>query len=150
MRPALDLEHHPGKCLANLVVELARDPLPLALLHEQRPAGALASLGLEAVEHLVEGLCERDDGRAAVDPHAPAGRERIVPAHRLHELVERPERRSQQRQIQREQGEEPRREHDQLERCRGHRYRHRREDQGEERQHQDRRVGAEHPPEQRQ
>ena len=131
-------------------MQLARDPLPLALLHQQRPARAFASLGLQAVKHLVEGLRERDDGRAAVDPHALAGRERIMSAHGLHQLVERPERRSQQRKVEREQAHEARGEHDELDRRRGHRHRDRREDQGEERKHQDRRVGAEHPPEQRQ
>ena len=73
-----------------------------------------------------------------------------MPAHGLDEFVERPKRRPQQCQIDRQHAYETGREHDQLDRCRRHRHGHRRKDQAEERKHQHCRIGAEHPPEQRQ
>ena len=147
---ALDLEHHAGQRLADLVVELARDPLPLALLHEQRAARALAPLGLQAVEHLVERLRERDDGRAAVDRTRSPGESgscpRIVSASSSsgRNAGRRSARLSASRHTR------PAASTTSSIVAGGHRHGDRREDQGQERQHQDRRVGAEHPPEQRQ
>ena len=53
------LEHNGGQGLADLVVELARDPHPLGLLCGERGAGRLAAGALEPVEHAVEGFDER-------------------------------------------------------------------------------------------
>ena len=91
---AFDLEHDARERLADLVVQLARDPLTLALLDHQGPAGALALLGLQPVEHLVEGVGERCDLRASLDVDAVAGRQRVMPAHVVRQLVEGPERRT--------------------------------------------------------
>ena len=55
LRRVLELEHDAGEDLADLVVQLARDPLALGLLGQQRLAPALAPLALEPVEHVVEG-----------------------------------------------------------------------------------------------
>ena len=80
-------------------MQLARDPLSLILLGQERPASALAALVLEPVEHLVERLGQRDDVRVAdqLGPHI--GSQRVLAAHRVGELVERRERRPQQRQV---------------------------------------------------
>ena len=51
---AAELQHDAGERLADAVVELLRDAQPLALLGGQRAADAVAPLGLEAVEHVVE------------------------------------------------------------------------------------------------
>ena len=69
---AFDLEHHAGQRLADLVVELARDPASLTLLDEQRAPCAVAPLELEPVEHLVERLRERRHDGTTLDLHAPA------------------------------------------------------------------------------
>ena len=60
-----DLQHHAGQRLADLVVQLARDPPALGLLDRQRLARAVTALGLEPVEHVVERLREGDDARVA-------------------------------------------------------------------------------------
>ena len=60
-----DLQHHAGERLADLVVQLTRDPLALGLLDRQRLASAVTALGLEPVEHVVERLRQRDDARVA-------------------------------------------------------------------------------------
>ena len=83
-----DLQHGAGQRLADLVVQLAGDPAALALQHAQRLTRALASLGLQPIEHLVERLRQRRDIRLAVDRH-PLARARadragasLRPAHR--------------------------------------------------------------------
>ena len=85
---AFDLEHDARERLADLVVQLARHTLTLALLDHQGPTGALALLGLQPVEHLVEGVGERGDLRASLDVDALAGRQRVMPAHMVRQLVE--------------------------------------------------------------
>ena len=45
---ALELEEHAGHRLADLVVETARDPLPLFFLRVQRSRSGLSPLGFEA------------------------------------------------------------------------------------------------------
>jgi hypothetical protein len=50
----LAAQHQPCQRLADLVVQLARDPAPLGLLRGQGAQPALAALTLEPVEHLVE------------------------------------------------------------------------------------------------
>ena len=44
-----------GQRLADLVVQLAGDPQPLGLLGGEGAVGAVAPLGLDPVEHRVEG-----------------------------------------------------------------------------------------------
>ena len=87
---------------------------------------------------------------AAVDARPLARRQRIVPAHRLGQLVERAKRRTQQHQIEPQQHEQADHQHDQL----GERHRHgngdRREDQRKSRDGQHQRIRAEDSPEQRQ
>ena len=91
-RQALDLKHHAGERLADLVVQFASDPLSLSLLDHQRPARALTPLGFQPVEHVVEGLRQRGYVRLAVHACARPRRQRIVTAHRLGELVKRTKR----------------------------------------------------------
>ena len=95
-----DLQHGAGERLADLVVQLAGDPAALALQHAQRLTRAVATLGLQPIEHLVERLRQRRDVRLPVDRHPLPGREWIVPAHRLGQLIERAEGRAQQQEIQ--------------------------------------------------
>jgi hypothetical protein len=49
-----------GQQLADLVVQLPRDAPALRFLSRQSPAGAVTPLALEAIEHLVERLGQRD------------------------------------------------------------------------------------------
>ena len=90
--------------LSDLVVQLARDPLSLGLLHHQRAVRAVAPLGLQAIEHVVERPRQRGHVRLTVERARVARRERVVPAHRLGELVERPERRPEEEQVDRQRG----------------------------------------------
>ena len=75
---ALDLQHHTRERLADLVVQFASDPLSLSLLDHQRAARAVASLGLQAIEHVVERLRQRGHVRLTVDARTRARRQRIV------------------------------------------------------------------------
>ena len=99
---ALDLEHDARERLADLVVQLARHPLPLALLDHEGPSGALALLRFQPVEHLVEGVGECRDLGAALDVDALAGRQRVMPAHVVRQLVEGAERRAHEHKADRE------------------------------------------------
>ena len=100
---AAELQHDAGQRLADAVVELLRDPQPLALLRRERAADAVAPLGLEALEHLVErggqlgGL-----GVAAADLEPAARLERVDPARERGQLAQRRERAAQQQQVERE------------------------------------------------
>ena len=58
-----DLQDDAGQGLADFVVQLARDPPALGLLNHQRLSRALATLGLQPVEHVVERLRQRDHDR---------------------------------------------------------------------------------------
>ena len=148
-RQPLDLQHHAGERLADLVVQLARDAPPLGLLDQQRPPGALAALGLQPVEHVVERARERGDVRIPGISRPCAGPERVVPAHGVGQLVERRERRLQQHQVGRQQRDQAHGQHEQLARADRHGHGHRREHEPDERQHQHAGVGGEHAPEQR-
>ena len=83
-RRPLELEHHAGQHLADLVVQLARHAPALLLLGRERHAAALAALRLEALEHVVEGDRQRAHLRVRVrrprgaDPAPAARTERIV------------------------------------------------------------------------
>src|SRR5688572_25829930 len=146
----LDLKHHAGQRLADLVVELARDPTPLALLHEQRATCTVAPLELQPVEHLVEGPSKPGDHGTALDRHALTGRERIVPAHRVGKMVERMEGAPQEHGVDGQHQQQSDEQHDQLGRMRRHRYGHGREDEPDERQYEYGYIRAEDLPEQRQ
>ena len=78
-RQAFDLQDHPRQRLTDLVVQLARDPLALSLLGQQRPARTLSPLVLQPVEHLVERRARarprwrhRSAGPARRAPRGPA------------------------------------------------------------------------------
>ena len=148
---ALDLQHHRREGLADLVVQLARDALALGLLHDQRPAGALAPLVLQAVEHLVEGLRERRDSGhrrrpATRSPGSSGSRRRIVSAT----VRSGRERRAQQHEVQRpaSPAARPAARAARSKRDR-HGHRDRREDQERRREREHRGVRGEDPPEQR-
>ena len=53
-RRPLELQDDRGQRLADLVVQLARDPRALTLLRRQRPPRAVAPLALQPLDHLVE------------------------------------------------------------------------------------------------
>jgi hypothetical protein len=148
-RKPLDLQHHARQRPADLIMKLPGDPPPLTLLDQQGAAGAVTPLRLEPVQHLVERPRQRRDVRIAVDLRPRPWRQRIVPAHRVGQLVDRPHDRPQQQQVDREQHQQPDDEDDQLRGMRRNRDRHRREHQGEKREDQHRGVRAEHPPQQR-
>ena len=59
LRRVLGPQRHRSQRLAKLIVQLARDPEPLSFLSGKDAPGALAPLGLESFEHLVERLRER-------------------------------------------------------------------------------------------
>jgi hypothetical protein len=78
------VEQHGGEALADLVVQLLGDALPLGLLGPQRPGRARGPLVLETLEHGVEagdepagragaGLVEAGSGFAQVDAVHGAG-----------------------------------------------------------------------------
>ena len=69
-----------GQGLADLIVQLAGDSRPLCLLCGQGAPRTLASLGLQAIEHRVEGLRQRDrlaTGASELGSTTPRG-------HRIH------------------------------------------------------------------
>ena len=104
---AAELQHDPGQRLPDAVVELLRDPQPLALLRGQRAAHAVAALGLEPLEHLVEGRGQLGRlGVAAADLEPVAGLERVDPARELRQLAQRGERVPQQQQVERQHQDE--------------------------------------------
>ena len=70
-----------GQRLADLVVQLAGDAQPLGLLGGERTVGAVAPLGLDAVEHRVEGARQRD--HLGAHPHPVAHRGALARAHRV-------------------------------------------------------------------
>ena len=89
LRERVELEQHAGQHLADLVVEAARDAQPLGLLRGEGAAAALAPLGLEPVEHLVERVDDLDDLDAALLGQALPGPEQVDRAHPLDEPVDR-------------------------------------------------------------
>jgi nucleotide-binding universal stress UspA family protein len=86
----LAAQHEPGERLPDLIVQLAGDPPALALLGAQRPQRALAALVLQAIEHVVERVRQRDDLIVAVSCVDPlAGSQRVDPSHQSGEPLER-------------------------------------------------------------
>ena len=85
-------EDDAGQRLADLVVQLAGDAQPLGLGGRERAAGAALALGLEAVEHVVEGRGQLAHlGGGLADRHAAAGIVRVDAAHRARQPLERDE-----------------------------------------------------------
>ena len=70
-RKRLDLEHHAGERLADVVVELASDPPLFGLLQHERAARAVAALELEPFEQLVKASA------SAATSGSPATRARV-------------------------------------------------------------------------
>ena len=86
-RGAAELQHDAGQALADAVVELLGDAQALALLRGQRAADAVAALGLEPLEHLVERGGELGGvGVAAADVEPVARLERVDPARERRQL----------------------------------------------------------------
>jgi len=75
-------------------MQLAGDPLAFALLGQQGLSPALTSLGLEPVEHVVEGLRQRPHAGISAQLRPHTGRQRVLAPHRVGKLLERRERRS--------------------------------------------------------
>ena len=112
---SLQLQHDAGKGLADLVVQLAREPSTFALLGRQCAAAARAPLVLEAIEHRVERVTQvRDLGVCPREREAPARCVRIDPAHQCGQLLERTEHAPKQQQVHRDHQHGPDREHDRL------------------------------------
>ena len=89
-------------------MELLGDAQPLALLRGERAADAVAPLGLEALEHLVERRGQLGRlGVAAADLEPVARLQRVDPARERGQLAQRRERAAQQQQVEREHQREP-------------------------------------------
>ena len=128
-------------------MQLAGDPSTLVLLDKQRSTPALAPLGLEAVQHVVESMSQGGDDRTALDRNTCSGSQRVVLTHRLDEVIEWAERGSQKHEIECQQAQ-PGHEDEYFGIAAGGTETVSK-DQAEECEHQDRRVRAEYSPEQR-
>ena len=93
--------------LADLVVQLDRDPLPLCLLRRERLPSALSPLRLQPLEHLVERTHEVVHLWRAARGRAVAGPEEIDVLHPLGQLFDRLEHGPQQRVVRHEQEQNP-------------------------------------------
>ena len=84
-------------------MQLLRDPQPLALLRRQRAADAVAPLGLEPVEHVVERRGELGGlGVPARDLEPAARLEWVDPPRERRQLAQRRQRTAQQQEVERE------------------------------------------------
>ena len=99
LRERVELEQDAGQHLADLVVEAAGDPQPLGFLRRERAAAALATLGLEPVEHLVEGADDFHDLDSAPLGQSLPRLEQVDRSHPLDEPVDWSERRPKQQQV---------------------------------------------------
>ncbi len=82
-------------------MQLARHAAPLLLLRGERAAGARAPLGLQALEHRVEGVGQGGGVRVGADELDPAARlQRVDLDHEPPQLVERAEHPLEQQQVQ--------------------------------------------------
>ena len=148
-RSACDRQRRQG--LPDLVVHLARDAQALLLLRGERPARAVAPLGLQPVQHLVERTGQRDQlGRVRVDRGDPApGATGVDRPHHLGEVAQRGQRAAQQHEVDDQHHRQPRaqdqdlRQHDALAHLDG------REDQRQHGGDEHQRAGGEELPEQR-
>ena len=99
-RGAAELQDDAGQRLPDAVVELLRDAQPLALLRGERAGDAVAALGLEALEHLVERRGQLGGiGVASADVEPMAGLERVDLARERGQLAQRRERPAQQQEV---------------------------------------------------
>ena len=97
---AAELQHDAGQRLTHAVMELLCDPQALALLRRERAADAVAPLGLEPLEHVVEGRAELRGLRVAAAHREPATRlEQVDPARQRGQLAQRRERPAQQQEV---------------------------------------------------
>jgi hypothetical protein len=129
-------------------VKLARDPPPLTLLRRQRSKRAFAALVLEAIEHLVERVCEGDDLVVAgfgLDPLA--GSERVDPPHQPGQPLQRRQGPPQQSEVRHQRERESHEQNGDLGERGRHRHSDRGEDEGGHGEAEDPRIGAEQPPE---
>ena len=146
-RERLAAQHQAGEDLADLVMQLARDPPALALLGGERPARTLTALALEPVEHPVERLRQRGDlPPRRIDLEAVPRRQRIDALHQLRQVLQRLERPPQQHVKAGEHHHETGQHDDHLGRPHRHRDRHGGEDQRHHRHAQHRDVADEQAP----
>ena len=95
----VELEQDAGQYLADLVVEVARDPQSLRLLGCQCAAAALATLSLQSVEHLIEGGDRLGHlGAALLDQSLP-GLQQVDRSHPLDQPLDGRQRPSQQQKV---------------------------------------------------
>ena len=112
---ASEPEQHGGQLLADLVVELLRDPQPLGLLSFEHPPGGLATFGLQPVEHLVEGQRELARFRGGLRAgHPLTGPGEVDPPRQRGQRLERPHHSAQQHQVDQRDERQRDRQHDRL------------------------------------
>ena len=92
----VQLQQHPGQDLADLVVQVARDPDPLGLLGGEHTPAALLPFALEAVEHPVERRDHPADLVVADDLQPLPRPQQVDHLHPLRQAPERRERAPQQ------------------------------------------------------
>ena len=108
----LEVKQDAGQYLADLVMEVAGDAYPLGFLRRQDAPAALLTLGLEPVEHSIEGDDDAADLVVAEDLQALTGAEEVDRLHSLRQALERRERTSQQDHVRGQRHRQPR-DHDQ-------------------------------------
>ena len=146
----LELEHDRSQSLADLVVQLARDPQALPLLRGQRSTGALPPLRLEPANHVVDGVGHLGHlWIGATDVRPLARSQRIHLTREASQPREGLERAPEQHEVHGEHDAKTEHEHNGLRQ--GEREAHRRGGKGErrrsDRKHQ--RVREEDPPQKR-
>ena len=111
-RHAVDLQDDRGQMLAELVVQLGGEAPPLGLSLGERAASAVASLGLEAIEHRVEALREDGDLRLGARVRKSlAGTQRIDALHERREADQGRERAAHEDEVHGEHDRQPPDEH---------------------------------------
>ena len=146
---ALELEQHAREHLADLVVQAARDSRALGLLRPQGARTALAPLRLQPVEHLVEDVNELTDLPSAL-LHEPLSRSQQVDRpHPLHEPLDRPQRVAKQQEVRGEHDGEADRDVRAFDEREGRVDSLSRQEDDERRDHEQRRVDREDPPQER-
>ena len=142
-------QEHGRQALSDLVVQALSDAEPLGLLGLQRPSAAGMPLGLEPIEHLVEGGDELGQLTAARRRQVRAGTQEIDASHALGELLERSKDRPEQQEIGDDDHDESGDDDHRLVELDRIADRDRRPDEQRGDDHEQQRVCAEHSPEQR-